>query len=121
MIRLLLAAWGHRGLLAIGSLAVTLLALWLRHRPAVKAHERAVEAARHRRLQAKRELQQAESSGTRAMIAESTKRADAALAEYDAARAELARATTEREAAEARLRALVSPAEPQQRETETER
>lgn len=118
--KLLLSAWRRRGLLGIAGLVVTLVALWLRHRPAVAAQERAVDAAKHRRLEAKRDLAQAKSSGTSAMIDESERRAASALLEYEAALSVLDRVTTEREAAEARLRALTSSAEPHERETENE-
>lgn len=55
------------------------------------------------------------------MIAASKRKAAAALVDYEAACAALAQATTEREAAEARLRALAPHAEPHERETGTER
>lgn len=96
---------------------MTLVALWLRHRPAVRAQERAVDAAKHRRLEAKRGLVHAKASGTSAMIDESERRAASALLEYEAALSTLASVTTEREAAESRLRALTSSAEPHERES----
>jgi chromosome segregation ATPase len=87
------------------------LALWFKHRPALSAQEKALEAARQAALQRKRERTTVQRSGTWAQVdaadakvkaaTEAVRRAEKALADLDA----------KAKAAEAEMGKLRSPAE----------